>query len=244
VTHNIEEAVLLADRIVVLGKNPGRVRTDFRVGLAHPRDRKSRPFVQLVDYIYTVLTRPDEEPSAVPSTPVPDRPAAPAKYPMLPHARPGGIAGLLEMLEDRNGRCDVFHLADELTFEIDDFLPIVEASRLLGFVTVSEGDVEITPSGRQFAEADILTAKELFRKAAVENVALIRQITRALATKRDHTISDEFFHDVLDEHFSEEETQRQLDTAINWGRYAELFDHDAKERKFYLPQEPAEVERA
>jgi NitT/TauT family transport system ATP-binding protein len=244
VTHNIEEAVLLADRIVVLGKNPGRVRTDFRVGLAHPRDRKSKPFVQLVDYIYTVLTRPDEEPSAVPSTRVPDRPAAPVKYPMLPHARPGGIAGLLEMLEDRNGRCDVFHLADELTFEIDDFLPIVEASRLLGFVTVSEGDVEITPSGRLFAEADILTAKELFRKAAVENVALIRQITRALATKRDHTISDEFFHDVLDEHFSEEETQRQLDTAINWGRYAELFDHDAKERKFYLPPEPAEVERA
>jgi NitT/TauT family transport system ATP-binding protein len=245
VTHNIEEAVLLADRIIVLGKNPGRIRTDFHVGLAHPRDRKAKPFVQLVDYIYTVLTRPEEEPSAAPFAPAADKPvAAPARYPMLPHARPGGIAGLLEMLEDRNGRCDIFHLADELTFEIDDFLPIVDAARLLGFVTVSEGDVEITPAGRRFADADILTRKDLFRHAAVENVALIRQITRALATKRDHTLSDEFFHDILDEHFSEEETTRQLDTAINWGRYAELFDHDAEERRFFLPQESTEADRA
>jgi NitT/TauT family transport system ATP-binding protein len=246
VTHNIEEAVLLADRIIVLGKNPGRIRTDFRVGLAHPRDRKSKPFTQLVDYVYTVLTRPEEEPSAAPSAPAPapGRQAPAAKYQMLPHARPGGIAGLLEMLEDRHGRCDVFHLADELTFEIDDFLPIVEASRMLGYVTVSEGDVEITPAGRQFAEAGILTRKELFRQAAVENVALIRQITRSLATKRDHSLSDEFFHDILDEHFSEDETRRQLDTAINWGRYAELFDHDATERRFFLPQESVEAERA
>jgi NitT/TauT family transport system ATP-binding protein len=246
VTHNIEEAVLLADRIIVLGKNPGLIRTDFRVGLAHPRDRKSRQFLQFVDYIYTVLTRPEEEPSAAPSH-FPDQPAAaPVRYPMLPHARPGGIAGLLEMLVDLGDRCDIFHLADELTFEIDDFLPIVEAARLLGFVKVTEGDVEITPEGRKFAEADILSQKELFRQAAVDHVALIRQITRALATKRDHAISDEFFHDILDEHFSEEETVRQLDTAINWGRYAELFDHDAKERKFFLPQEaePAEADRA
>jgi NitT/TauT family transport system ATP-binding protein len=244
VTHNIEEAILLADRVIVLGRNPGRIRTDFRVGLAHPRDRKSKPFVQLVDYVYTVLTRPEEEPSAAPSTPSAPAPPVRARYPMLPHARPGGIAGLLEMLVDRGGRCDVFHLADELTFEIDDFLPIVDAARMLGFVTVTEGDVELTPSGRQFAEADILTQKELFRQAAVEHIALIRQITRALTSKRDHTISDEFFHDILDEHFSDEETARQLDTAINWGRYAELFDHDAKERKFFLPQEASEVEPA
>jgi NitT/TauT family transport system ATP-binding protein len=244
VTHNIEEAVLLADRIIVLGKNPGRIRTDFQVGLPHPRDRKSKPFVQLVDYIYTVLTRPEEEPTAVPAVPVPERAAAGVRYQMLPHARPGGIAGLLEMLEDRGGRCDIFQLAEELTFEIDDFLPIVEAARLLGFVTVSEGDVELTADGRHFAQADILARKELFRNAAIRNVALIRQITRALATKRDHTLSDEFFHDILDEHFTEEETVRQLDTAIHWGRYAELFDHDAEERKFFLPQETAEAERA
>lgn len=241
VTHNIEEAVLLADRIVVLGKNPGRIRTDFRVTLAHPRDKKSRPFLDLVDYIYTVLTRPDETPGAAPAGPV-DRAAAAPRYQMLPHARPGGVAGLLEMLEDRGGRCDIYGLADELTFELDDLLPIVDAAALLGFATVTEGDVEITPAGRAFADADILTRKDLFRQAATANVLLIRQITRSLAGKKDHSLTDEFFHDILDEHFSEEETARQLDTAITWGRYAELFDHDAEERRFFLPEE-TEVER-
>ncbi|HLH20549.1 MAG TPA: nitrate/sulfonate/bicarbonate ABC transporter ATP-binding protein [Bryobacteraceae bacterium] len=243
VTHNIEEAVLLADRVVVLGKNPGRIRTDLQVPLPHPRDKKSEPFQNLVDYIYTVLTRPDEAPAKAPS----GRPeaAAPApRYPMLPHARPGGVAGLLEMLEDRGGRSDISKLAEDLGFAIDELLPIVDAAALLGFATVAEGDVEMTAAGREFAAADILSRKDLFRRAAFHNVALLRQITRALATKRDHSIPDEFFHDILDEHFSEEETVRQLETAITWGRFAELFDHDAKERRFYLPEEAAEVDRA
>jgi NitT/TauT family transport system ATP-binding protein len=234
VTHNIEEAVLLADRIVVLGKNPGRIRTDFRVTLPHPRDKKSKPFLDLVDYIYTVLTRPEDTPGAAPT----ERPPAP-KYQMLPHARPGGVAGLLEMLEGRGGRADIAALADELAFELDDLLPIVDAAALLGFARVIEGDVEMTPEGQAFAEADILTRKDLFRHAATTHATLIRQITRSLATKRDHALSDEFFHDILDEHFSEEETLRQLETAVHWGRYAELFDHDAEERRFFLPEDGA-----
>jgi NitT/TauT family transport system ATP-binding protein len=242
VTHNIEEAVLLADRIVVLGKNPGRIRTDFRVMLAQPRDKKSKPFLDLVDYIYTVLTRPDNVPGAAP-TGTGAQPAA-SRFQMLPHARPGGVAGLLEMLEDRDGRADIHGLAEDLTFEIDDLLPIVDAAALLGFATISDGDVEITPEGRAFADADILARKDLFRRAATEHVALIRQITRSLATKRDHSLSDEFFHDILDEHFSEDETLRQLETAVNWGRYAELFDHDAEERRFFLPEDAAEAEHA
>jgi NitT/TauT family transport system ATP-binding protein len=242
VTHNIEEAVLLADRIVVLGKNPGRIRTDFRVTLAHPRDKKSKPFLDLVDYIYTVLTRPDDTPGAAPAEPAAGRPAAAPKYQMLPHARPGGVAGLLEMLEDRGGRSDIYGLADDLGFELDDLLPIVDAAALLGYATVSEGDVEMTPEGREFADADILQRKDLFRKAATSHVALIRQITRSLATKRDHKLSDEFFHDILDEHFTEDETLRQLETAVNWGRYAELFDHDAEERRFFLPEDTTNAE--
>src|SRR5690242_4068421 len=96
VTHNIEEAVLLADRIIVLGRNPGHVRTDFKVtALPHPRDRKSQPFTQLVDYIYKVLTRPDVAPAAVPTleTGRRIRDQRQMRYEMLPHARPGGIAG-------------------------------------------------------------------------------------------------------------------------------------------------------
>ncbi len=240
VTHNIEEAVLLADRIIVLGRNPGHIRTDFRVQLAHPRDRKSEPFTQLVDYIYKVLTRPEVAPLAAPdqSTGKPPRDQRQMHYQMLPHARPGGVAGLLELLIDKGGKDDIYRLADDLAFEIDDLLPIVDAAQLLGFLIVEEGDAAITPSGTAFANSEILRQKELFRAAALEHVLLLRQIRRALETKNDHTVPEEFFLDMLDEQFSEDESLRQVETAVNWGRYAELFDFDAARRRFILPEEP------
>ena len=246
VTHNIEEAVLLADRIIVLGRNPGHLRTDFKVKLPHPRDRKSVPFTQLVDYIYKVLTRPDvtpEVPRLVAGRAVRDQ--RQMRYEMLPHARPGTIAGLLEMIidmSDANGRADIYKLADELAFEIDDLLPIVEASQLLRFLKVEEGDVTITPEGRTFAESPILIQKDLFRKAATEHVLLLRQITRAIDNKNDHSVPEAFFIDMLDEQFSDEETRLQLETAINWGRYAELFDFDGGRRRFILPEDEEEEE--
>ena len=243
VTHNIEEAVLLADRIIVLGRNPGHIRTNFRVQLAQPRDRKSEPFTQLVDYIYKVLTKPDVAPAAVP-----DQQAGPRvrdqrqmHYQMLPHARPGGVAGLLELLLDKGGRDDIYRLANDLAFEIDDLLPIVDAAQLLGFLKVEEGDAAITDSGAEFANSEILRQKELFRTAATENVLLLRQIRRALESKSDHTVPEDFFLDMIDEQFSEEESRRQMETAITWGRYAELFDFDAARRRFVLPDAQEEV---
>src|SRR5215471_12381079 len=238
VTHNIEEAVLLADRIIVLGRNPGHVRTDFRVSIPHPRDRKAPAFTQLVDYIYKVLTQPEAKPPALPVTPDgrPVRDQRQMHYQMLPHARPGGIAGLLEILLDHNGKDDIYRLADDLAFEIDDLLPIVDAAQLLGFLKVTEGDAEITPTGAEFANSEILRQKELFRNAAKEHVLLLRQIVRAIESKSDRSVPEEFFHDVLDEQFSEDETVRQLETAINWGRYAELFDFDASRRRFIQPE--------
>jgi NitT/TauT family transport system ATP-binding protein len=235
VTHNIEEAVLLADRIIVLGKNPATIRTDFRVALERPRDRKDARFTNLVDYIYRVLTRPDLAPALQPVAAVALQ--TKAKYQMLPHAPRGAVAGLLEMLADHNGRDDMYRLAAALSFEIDDLLPVVDAAVLLGFARLEEGDVEITPAGRAFAEADILRRKELFRAAALENIALIRQITRSLEARADHMLPDGVFEDLLDEHFSEEEAKAQLETAINWGRYAELFDHDSDTHRFFLPEE-------
>jgi NitT/TauT family transport system ATP-binding protein len=237
VTHNIEEAVLLADRIIVFGKNPGHIRTDFRVQLAQPRDRASAPFTELVDYIYKVLTKPDEVPAEAPEQQLEPKPSdqRPTHYQMLPHARPGGMAGLLELLLDKGGRDDIYRLADDLSFEIDDLLPIVDAAQLLGFLTVEEGDAAITPSGTEFANSEILRQKELFRDAAVAHVLLLRQIRKALEAKSDHTIPEDFFLDMLDEQFSEEECQRQMETAVTWGRYAELFDYDAGHRRFVLP---------
>jgi len=239
VTHNIEEAVLLADRIIVLGKNPATIRTDFRVALERPRDRKDARFTNLVDYIYRVLTRPDLAPALQPGLePVPAAaPRAKPRYQMLPHARRGAVAGLLEMLADHGGRDDMYRLAAALSFEIDDLLPVVDGAVMLGFAKLEEGDVEITPAGRAFAEADILRRKELFRVAALENIALIREITRSLQARADHTLPDGVFEDLLDEHFSEEEAKAQLETAIGWGRYAELFDHDSDTHRFFLPEE-------
>jgi NitT/TauT family transport system ATP-binding protein len=246
VTHNIEEAVLLADRIIVLGRNPGHIRTDFRVQIPQPRERKSEAFTQLVDYIYKVLTRPDvvpeEAPEHQPGKRVRDQ--RQMKYQMLPHARPGGMAGLLELLIDKGGRDDIYRLADDLAFEIDDLLPIVDAAQLLGFLKIEEGDAAITPAGEEFANSEILRQKELFRDAALENVLLLRQIRRALEAKSDHTVPEEFFLDMLDEQFSEDESQRQMETAVTWGRYAELFDFDAARRRFVIPDAQEEEAEA
>ncbi|MGA8212495.1 MAG: nitrate/sulfonate/bicarbonate ABC transporter ATP-binding protein [Candidatus Sulfotelmatobacter sp.] len=255
VTHNIEEAVMLADRIVVLGRNPARIRSDFNVRLSHPRDRKSGRFVELVDYIYKIMTEPDVEhavpdPESTGEIVVPpgglkrtEAPVRTSKYQILPHARVGGIAGLIELLHDRGGREDLFRLSEELVMDVEDLLPILEACQLLGFARLKEGDVQLSGQGVRFADADIQARKVLFREAALEHVTILKQIDSILKRKSDHAINDEFFHDILDEHFSEEEVQRQFDTATNWGRYAEIFDYDRESGRL-VQTETAQTEAA
>jgi NitT/TauT family transport system ATP-binding protein len=236
VTHNIEEAVVLADRIIVLGRNPAHIHADFAVNLPHPRDRKGAKFIELVDSIYRVLTRPEhKDDTAPPRTYVPGA-AVPPRVIMLPHTRPGGMAGLLEILADQGGRADLHRLADELSLEVDALLPTVDTAVLLGFLRVEEGDAIITPLGHEFASANIQTRKTIFRKAALANVPLLRQIEQALKAKSNRTLDEEFFRDLLDEQFSEEESRRQLETAIQWGRYAEIFDYDAQTGKLTLTE--------
>ena len=250
VTHNIEEAVMLADRVMVLGRNPARVRSDFNIRLKHPRERKSARFVELVDYIYKVMTEPEVD-HALPDAEttaeiiVPpggfqkqQSPVRTARYQMLPHARVGGIAGLIELLHDRGGREDLFRLAEELVMDVQDLLPILEACVLLGFALLKEGDVQITPAGVRFADADIQQRKILFREAALEHVTILKQIDSVLRRKSDHSINDEFFHDILDEHFAEDEVLRQFETAQNWGRYAEIFDYDRESGRLILSEPP------
>jgi NitT/TauT family transport system ATP-binding protein len=236
VTHNIEEAVVLADRIVVLGRNPAHIHADFTVNMPHPRDRKSSSFVELVDDIYRVLTRPDHEhDSAPPKTAAPGK-QVPRKAIMLPHTRPGGMAGLLEILADHGGRADLHKLADELSLEVDALLPTVDTAVLLGMLRLEEGEALITPEGQAYAQADIQARKAIFRKAALANIPLLCQMQNALKSKSNRTLSDEFFRDLLDEHFSEDESRRQLETAIQWGRYAEIFDYDAATGKLTLTE--------
>ena len=258
VTHNIEEAVMLADRVMVLGRNPARVRSDFNIRLKHPRDRKSARFVELVDYVYKVMTEPDSEhtlPDAETTAEIilppgglvkeafkkQEAPIRTARYQMLPHARVGGIAGLLELLRDRGGREDLFRLSEELAMDVEDLLPILEACVLLGYALLKEGDVQITQQGIEFAGADIQRRKVLFRQASLEHVTILKQIDSILKRKADHSIADEFFHDILDEHFAEDEVQRQFETALNWGRYAEIFDYDREKNLLLLTEPPAQT---
>jgi NitT/TauT family transport system ATP-binding protein len=199
--------------------------------------------VELVDYIYKIMTEPDVEhalpdPESTGEIVVPPggRKRTQARvrtttYQILPHARVGGIAGLLELLHDRGGREDLFRLSEELVMDVEDLLPILEACVLLGFAWLKEGEVQLSPQGAGFADADIQTRKVLFRQATLEHVTILKQIASILQRKSDHSITDDFFHDILDEHFSEEEVQRQLDTAMNWGRYAEIFDYDRESGK-------------
>ena len=234
VTHNIEEAVLLADRVVVLGAHPARIRADFNVSLPQPRDRKSAEFLVYVDYIYKVMTQPEAELGPFTKLPSLRKPS----FQILPHATAGGMAGLLEFLNERGGKEDLYHLADELLMEVDDLFPIVDAAVLLGFADSVQGDVRITSDGKQFAAADIVARKKLFRKAVLSHVTLIQQIRNALERKSDRAVPLEFFRDVLDEHLPAEEAQRQIETVLNWGRYAEIFTYDSATDRLLLDESP------
>ena len=236
VTHNIEEAVLLADRIIVLGRNPAKIRADFRVPLEHPRERTSAEFLLYVDYIYRLMTQPELEASP----PVPGRETK-ARYQMLPHAGQGMVAGLLELLYDRGGKEDLYRIADELRLEVDDLLPIVEAAALLSFAKSEKGDVELTEAGRAFVDGDIATRKHLFREAALKSITLLQQMDSALRSKSDHTMPLEFFRDLLHQHFSDDEAQRQIDTALNWGRYGDIVTYQAGSDRLGLYEKDAEV---
>lgn len=225
VTHNIEEAVSMSNRAVVLSHNPGRIKAEISLELAYPRDRNSRDFKFLLDKIYTVLVKPPEE--------IPFLLAA-GRYQFLPHAKVGAIAGLIELVHDKGGRVDIYALSSELSMEVDDIFPLIEAAAILDFGEIHEGDFILTEKGKKWAEADTLEKKEIFKETALENVQLIKQIMQVLSTISKHRVSEEFFIDILKNHFTPEEAWNQLETAIDWGRYAELFAYDYDAGELYL----------
>jgi len=232
VTHNIDEAVWLSDRVVILSTDPGQVRGEVRMDLPRPRERNSAKFKELVDYIYSVMTHPEAEVVLVPTSRAADMPA---RFPPLPHARAGGISGLLELVVDRGGKEDIPQLAERLHLDVDDLFPIIDAAVILGFAHVEQGELLVTHVGREFAETDILHAKELFRQQTLSHVPLVATIYQTLQQKDNHEIRADFFLDVLDEYYSANETMRQFETAVDWGRYAELFEYEASERRLSSP---------
>jgi NitT/TauT family transport system ATP-binding protein len=225
VTHNIEEAVLLADRILILGTNPGRIRADMTNPLARPRKRRTPDFDALVDEIYRMMTHRDAvmpAPSAVHR--LPDSPS----HTPLPQATVDGLSGLAEILVSRHdGAADFADLAEGLGLSVDDLLPLVDALVMLGFAELHDDRLELTSAGRVFAGANIQESKEIFARASLDRAPLVRTIVLSLAKSADGTLPAGFFTDILRAAMGEEQASRQLNLAVNWGRYAELYSYDA-----------------
>jgi len=222
VTHNIEEAVLMSDRVVIMAKNPGRVLAEIPVPLRHPRKRQDTAFQAIVDKIYAAVagrTRPEAETLAQAGR-------------KLPKARLNALAGLVEKLVAGGGREDLPRLGADLSLELDDLLPIVEAGELVGFCTVQEGDLLITPLGRLYAEASILTRKEIAAGRALR-LPMIRWIYETLQRDDDRRVDRDFFLDKLREEVGDF-AEDQLDVAISWGRFAELFAYDKDTDELFL----------
>ncbi len=230
VTHNIEEAVLMADRILVFQSNPGRVATELRVAFKHPRNRLDPAFRQMVDDIYALMTRRagtgDGRAHAAQIT---------ATTP-LPRVGSNQMAGLLEAVAGApyNGRADLPALAGLLQMEIDELLPLGEALQLLHFAVLEEGDIRLTEAGKRFVEADTDTRKKQFAAALRAHVPLVRNIRTVLDERQSHRASALRFRDELEDRMSPDYADETLRTAIGWGRFAELFSYDEEAEQFSL----------
>jgi NitT/TauT family transport system ATP-binding protein len=231
VTHNIEEALMLADRLVILGTNPGRIRGEIKVAMPRPRERGSKDFRALADHVYTVMTNPETKVGPATTS------AGVLDTTPLPHARPGAISGLLELVEEYGGPEDVAVISDKLRIEVDDLLPILDAAVQLEFAKVEHGDVTLTEIGKRFADAEVEEARVLFRTQALEKAPLVVCMLETLKNSKAGVMKKDFFIDILDENYSEEEAEAQFDTAVTWGRYAGLFDYDSDDETLRLPEE-------
>ncbi len=223
VSHNIEEAVEMADRILIFSSDPGRISAEIPIPLSQPRAPDSAPFRQIVDQVYTLLTT------------LPGRDGRRGAKPepigfgyRLPDAAVQQLSGLVERLTEPtyNGRADLPHLADEENLVIDELFPLIEFMQLLGWAHVSGGDIELTAGGRAYAAADMLPRKQMFADALVKHVPLAAHIRRVLDERPGHRAPAARFLRELEDHLSEEEAERVLETVINWGRHAEIFAYD------------------
>jgi NitT/TauT family transport system ATP-binding protein len=235
VTHNIEEAVLLCDRVVIFSANPGRIAAEIKIDLPYPRNRNAEPFRKLVDDVYGRMTNPQDaalkmeqrEAGAV---------AAAGVAMVLPEVSTNLLAGLMETLSNDpfNGKADLPELADELRLEVDELFPIVETLQLLRFAEVAHGDIRLTATGRRFVDLDVDARKRLFAEQLKAHVPIAALIRRVLEERPTHRAPYTRFSEELEDFMSEEFAAETLKAVIDWSRYAELFAYDEQAQAFSL----------
>jgi NitT/TauT family transport system ATP-binding protein len=231
VTHNIEEAVLMCDRIVVLSSNPGRIAAEIRVDLQHPRNRLDPEFRQLVDQIYALMTRRADMAKA-----------SPGAFPglglgmALPTVSTNTLAGMIEEIAapPYDGKADLPALADSLQLEIDDLFPVAETLQLMRFAELAEGDIKLTPAGKRFAEMDVDQRKRLFGDHLLAYVPLAQRIRRVLDERPSHLAPATRFREELEDYMSEDYAEMTLRSVTTWGRYGEIFAYDESAQSFSL----------
>lgn len=247
VTHNIDEAVSMADRILVLGANPGHIRVELSGLPIAQRNVQDEAHTTLVDLIYRIMTSPQEDIATLLPTHAPKAqsgtltPPTPRAFQVLPHVAISDVTGLVELVHARGDREDLYHLGRHLQLELDELLPLVDAADLLDLADAQEGDLVLTQQGTRFAEAGVLEEKQIFRTQVLARVGILRQIVQMLQDTPGHVLLEENVLSILEERFGEEEAQAQLETAINWGRYAELFTFQEERGIFRLEEAEATI---
>jgi NitT/TauT family transport system ATP-binding protein len=229
VTHNIEEAVLMCDRILVLSTNPGRVVAEIKVPFAHPRNRLDPTFRQMVDDIYALMT---DRRSADAST-------GKAELKMgspLPEVSTNLMAGLIETLaaEPYNGHAGLPDVAERRLLEVDDLFPIAEMLEHLGFAELKGADITLTEAGKLFAEYGTQERKTIFAEHLIKHVPLAARIRQVLQERNGHRAPRVRFEQELEDSLTEAFVEKTLESVITWGRYAEIFSYDDHTETFSL----------
>ncbi len=240
VTHNIEEAVLMCDRVVIFASNPGRIAAEVKIDLPYPRNRTEPAFRQLVDDIYGRMTNPmDPKLRAEQMHGGADHPGGGIGM-TLPQVSTNLLAGLMEALMQPpfDGKADLPDIADELTMEVDELFPLAESLQLLGFADVAHGDIRLTEDGKRFVDYDVDARKKLFRDHLMARVPMAAMIRRVLDERSTHRAPYRRFSEELEDFMSEEFAEETLYALIDWGRYAELFAFDEQSQSFSL-EDPA-----
>jgi NitT/TauT family transport system ATP-binding protein len=234
VSHNIEEAVMMADRIILLSSDPGRIRSEVKIDLPRPRNADSAAVRALIDEVYGLVTmRPVQEAAVAPAQRIGYR---------LPETDVNRIEGVLSLLADSpfNGRADLPQLAEEAELPDEELFPTYEALGLLGLTQIEKGDIALTPLGRRYVDAEHTLRQEIFGQQLLTHVPIVAHIRSKLEAEQTGTLPEKPFIELLGEFMKDDEAKRVLEIAIEWGRYGEVFEYDYHTGRLKLPDQEEE----